>query len=1462
MRFVFAALALLLVAIGGVATAAPAAAAAGAPVVIDDFSGGVLGTRTVTPLNGSSTFSQSGGVGTIVANAPYADSGGIQLDYALPSATDLTSHGNNTQFFLQFNSILRSPADDTNLAAQIGIVLTDSAGHTGSYSTGISSVSPFNIVLNFNCSGGTCFSGSVDFTKITHVQALIMTPGNYDTHTLTAVLDMIRTTPTGGAVPTPPTPTVTTPATSVASLNNTSVNFGITYTIDGSAAGPDAAGLTISNIVVSGTAGGISGVTLTGSSGNYTVTVGPLTSTGTVSVHVNAGAVTDGWGQGSDPSSGEPVVTFTKEVVPTISVATAATATVGTAFSLAATATGVPAPSFTVSAGTLPAGLTLSSAGTIHGTPAVGSGGVYALTIKATNAVGNSTGPLALTVNETPGFTSAASTSMSEDVAGSFTVTTRGYPAPTISETVGAALPSGVTFTANANGTATIAGTPALGTNGSYTVPLIASNGIGIAAGQSFVLTTTSAPVITANAQDQTVAPGATVTFTAAATSTPSPTVKWQRTDDAGTYVDIIGATSTSYSFVAATTDSGHMYRAVFSNGVGQQAMTAATLTVRLAPSITSTSTASFVVGTTGTVAITTTGFPFAALTLTGAPAWLTLHDNGDGTGSLTGVAPTAAAGATLSLTITASNGVTTDAIQQFSLIVKQAPSVSTNPQNTVVTPGSTVTLSAAATGFPVPTVQWQSSVNAGLSFQNVSGATSVNYVFVAALGNNGSQYRAVFTNQVGNATTAAATLRVGIAPVFTSAASATFDAGVSGSVTVQTSGAPTAAITAGTRPAWLTFHDNGDGTATLTGLPSATDAGNYTVSLSATNTFDPDAQQTFTLTVDAAPIITSASTTSFNVGEFGSFDLATVVGFPSSTAISESGPLPSGVTLEDNGDGTASLSGTPDVGTGGDYQFTVTAAAVDGDAMSTRQSFDLIVNEAPSFSGPNSTTFEVGIPSSFTVGALAGYPTLQAMTETGALPTGLTFQDNGDGTAALGGTAAVGSGGTYPVVVSSASDNGRGLGSDENFTVTVLEAPTFTSDDSETLDVSTPSSFSVTTLAGYPTATSLAESGALPAGMTFVDNGDGTATLDGTASLGAGGDYPLTFTATSFGVDGLSQSQTFDLVVRESPAFTSDDAVTFENGVLDAFTIVTSHDFPTATSLNEVGNLPTGVSFVDNGNGTASLRGTPSVPGSYPLTFTASNRVPVQVTQSFTLTVATPPTLPTNLDSSFVAGVTSSVTLTSTPGVPAATVISEAGALPDGITLTDNGDGTATLSGSATPDSVGSYPVTFIVGNGVSPDTDYAATITITAADPVTLPTSVPQPAGGVGGVPGQSTQGDVLTVGGSGFAPGAPITIGIYSTPTFLGSAVADETGSFSAQVTLPALLGLHTVVVSGIDPSGDPRFLASQTTITAKRSVLQTTGVEIGGGLYLAFALFASGLLVILFAYRRRVTARAPR
>ena len=46
--------------------------------------------------------------------------------------------------------------------------------------------------------------------------------------------------------------------------------------------------------------------------------------------------------------------------------------------------------------------------------------------------------------------------------------------------------------------------------------------------------------------------------------------------------------------------------------------------------------------------------------------------------------------------------------------------------------------------------------------------------------------------------------------------------------------------------------------------------------------------------------------------------------------------------------------------------------------------------------------------------------------------------------------------------------------------------------------------------------APALTESGALPAGLTFTDNGNGTATIAGTPAAGSGGSYPITITATN----------------------------------------------------------------------------------------------------------------------------------------------------------------------------------------------------------------------------------------------------------------------------------------------------------------------------------------------------------
>ena len=60
-------------------------------------------------------------------------------------------------------------------------------------------------------------------------------------------------------------------------------------------------------------------------------------------------------------------------------------------------------------------------------------------------------------------------------VAGTYNVTTTGFPAATITES--GALPAGLSFAANGNGTATIAGTAS--TAGTYPVSLSATNASG-----------------------------------------------------------------------------------------------------------------------------------------------------------------------------------------------------------------------------------------------------------------------------------------------------------------------------------------------------------------------------------------------------------------------------------------------------------------------------------------------------------------------------------------------------------------------------------------------------------------------------------------------------------------------------------------------------------------------------------------------------------------------------------------------------------------------------------------------------------------------------------------------------------------------------------------------------------------------------------------------------------------------
>jgi hypothetical protein len=94
------------------------------------------------------------------------------------------------------------------------------------------------------------------------------------------------------------------------------------------------------------------------------------------------------------------------------------------------------------------------------------------------------------------------------------------------------------------------------------------------------------------------------------------------------------------------------------------------------------------------------------------------------------------------------------------------APKVTTQPQSQQLRVGQTVTFTAAASGNPTPTVQWQVSTNFGQTFADISGATSTTYSFRVAPADNNKMFRAVFTNSLGKATTGSALLTLALASV------------------------------------------------------------------------------------------------------------------------------------------------------------------------------------------------------------------------------------------------------------------------------------------------------------------------------------------------------------------------------------------------------------------------------------------------------------------------------------------------------------------------------------------------------------------------------------------------------------------------------------------------------------------------------------------------------------------------
>ena len=230
----------------------------------------------------------------------------------------------------------------------------------------------------------------------------------------------------------------------------------------------------------------------------------------------------------------------------------------------------------------------------------------------------------------------------------------------------------------------------------------------------------------------------------------------------------------------------------------------------------------------------------------------------------------------------------------------------------------------------------------------------------------------------------------------------------------------------------------------------------------------------------------------------------------------------------------------------------------------SSYSQIEFIIGVPPVITTPDSTVFTANTANTFTIGEPGVTPDADpptALSQAGTLPQNVNFTDNGDGTATLSGNPPPSADGTYSFTVTSSS----ALTSvSQAFTLTVQSPPAITSANTASFTVQQPGDFSVTT-SGYP-APALSRSGALPSGVTFTDNNNGTATLGGAPDPGSDGTYPLTFTASSTNLVThaiQTATQSFTLTVSGQGTQT----ITFTSSATSSQTSVGDNTYtPTAT--------------------------------------------------------------------------------------------------------------------------------------------------------------------------------------------------------------------------------------------------------------------------------------------------------
>ncbi|HEU5110087.1 MAG TPA: fibronectin type III domain-containing protein [Micromonosporaceae bacterium] len=189
----------------------------------------------------------------------------------------------------------------------------------------------------------------------------------------------------------------------------------------------------------------------------------------------------------------------------------------------------------------------------------------------------------------------------------------------------------------------------------------------------------------------------------------------------------------------------------------------------------------------------------------------------------------------------------------------------------------------------------------------------------------------------------------------------------------------------------------------------------------------------------------------------------------------------------------------------------------------------------------------------------------------------------------------------------------------------------------------------------------------------------------------------------------------------------------------------------------------------------------------------------------------------------------------------------------------TTNGATTCTVTGLTNGTA---YRFIVVASNAYSesPPSEPSDPVTPAALTAPALPDDMPMSRGTLRSSAGRqfSRTERTTTLVGHRFAPNSPVTLGLYSSPRVLTTAVTNSAGTFRVEVTIPAgFTGTHTFVAIGYAPDLSTRTLALAMTVDEEAD-LPATGPGLRTVLMLGLAMLAAGTALLVAGRRRRSLA----